>query len=80
MLIRVDNEGIGQSIYILIRPRRGSIRRDSVESPILVQRNHGIICRSVRQAGKEAPSVCLTSELLTAATGNHLVGEGYIMN
>jgi hypothetical protein len=66
------------SSAILKRPWRGSIRWNSVECPILVQRNHGIICRCVRQTGKEAHSMCLTSELPTAATGNHFVGEGYM--
>jgi hypothetical protein len=35
-----------------------------------------MICGCVRQAGKEAHSVCLASKLLPAVTGHHLVGEG----
>jgi hypothetical protein len=70
---RFPNSLLGEVLHPLIRPRRYSIRRHSIKSSIFVQRNHGIICRCVRQTGKEAHSVCLASELLAAATWHHVV-------
>lgn len=44
---------------------------------ILIQRNHSIKYRCVRQISKEAHPVCLTSELLAVAVGHHLLRERY---